>query len=1132
MSNRYNHTRRNPDDVLTKVKAMIAQKDYEDSWSYITDFLNSRRRSWKQAHDEIMMIFVTLCVDLRKNPQDGFFKYRLICTTAHLSSLEKCLRELISQANEKGDEEYKALLEEFTERDMEDADVKKEFTQKQFALPHLKYEWIVYRAVLDILRNNQKLDPLYQETVRYAIKFCIDYERSSEYRKLCKACRRHLDFIFNRQDQTNHVEIHEPKMLGVYLHTRFELLESATKLNMWQEAYKLITDIHGLKEKSKTVLEPSLLTAYYKKLSQIFLSSNKNLLHACAILKYYNLARDAAESGEESTKKYKKDKSGLPSEQLKEEEINLLGMSCVLAVLSCPLPRCRSQVMGPTIIPEQKKDRIMAEKLDFYPRPNRNELLRQLEYEDLLDLTEELKMLRKVIVSDFSPLSLCKTVGGLMKAIVEKQPKLERYAKTMEEATARKLIISISKMYSTITFERLHKMFFSDWTQRQIEELIIEMVQKNFIWCRLSHQDKMCFFRPAERINRDSFMKNYLARMVSTVNSLCEKELPYLGQGESRAQFYDSVRNALKFDKDEVNHRVSIITKAIKETELVNKMKKEVQNYEKNKSAWKLNKKKLEEEKRMAEQRQKEEERMRVKLKENEEMKKAREKASAQLKKVNLLLEKNTKMKKSKKQKAAEDILMQPGEDVVAIKEVVINVIQETKDKIQKRMQEELRQHDYAVREWRKAEIPLLHEKYKHEAKDSHEDKIAEWTKQVAQLKEEHDRKLKVKKLYNSTQDHAKLFYKKFETRREDNFKQAMDIWTEQKEKHEEKQRKRKEEKDRKKEELRAINQAEIDESNKREAVAQARRQPVASPRQSAPMTRPATAAPRRQEPQRAAPPMRPQAPPQPPKPNRYMPPSRRNPGEAGLPRRAPAQRTQTNREKPENTPPTTPAEPEDERLGFRTQNASRNVRPNNVRPGGRPRFVNSKKKEAKAEDEEEEGKPSDSTESTQSPRNVRPGRRKLVRPARKLVRPSRREPPQGVPEDTSSKKYVPPPRQQGSVRPARVTGSRATGSPRQGIVRNTNVRARNTMRSNEPSLPSQVSSPRDLARNSIDGALNAASGRPRPERSIGGSWRDRETMKDKGYLANEKPAVSRNVRPSRSRGGPRRFINSKTRAE
>ena len=74
--------------------------------------------------------------------------------------------------------------------------------------------------------------------------------------------------------------------------TLSELLENATKLQLWQEAFRLSSDIHTLKERSKAPLSPTLERNYYRKLAQMFLESNdpesRNiLLHAYAQLKYY-----------------------------------------------------------------------------------------------------------------------------------------------------------------------------------------------------------------------------------------------------------------------------------------------------------------------------------------------------------------------------------------------------------------------------------------------------------------------------------------------------------------------------------------------------------------------------------------------------------------------------------------------------------------------------------------------------------------------------------------------------------------------------------------------------------------------------------------------------------------------------
>ena len=67
-------------------------------------------------------------------------------------------------------------------------------TQKETAvvLPSLKFLWETYRAVLDILRSNSKLEHLYHSAALGALEFCKVYKRKTEFRRLCDMLRQHL----------------------------------------------------------------------------------------------------------------------------------------------------------------------------------------------------------------------------------------------------------------------------------------------------------------------------------------------------------------------------------------------------------------------------------------------------------------------------------------------------------------------------------------------------------------------------------------------------------------------------------------------------------------------------------------------------------------------------------------------------------------------------------------------------------------------------------------------------------------------------------------------------------------------------------------------------------------------------
>ena len=69
-------------------------------------------------------------------------------------------------------------------------------------------------------------------------------------------------------------------------------LDAAIQMELWQEAYKAIEDIHGLMILSKKVFQPKMMANYYQKLALVFLKCGNQLFHAAAIFKYFQLTRE------------------------------------------------------------------------------------------------------------------------------------------------------------------------------------------------------------------------------------------------------------------------------------------------------------------------------------------------------------------------------------------------------------------------------------------------------------------------------------------------------------------------------------------------------------------------------------------------------------------------------------------------------------------------------------------------------------------------------------------------------------------------------------------------------------------------------------------------------------------------
>lgn len=196
------------------------------------DVLSSRRhRTWSTAYEQIMIFYLDLCLKLyrAREAKDGLHQYRNLAMTPAPGSLEKVLRYLLDKAEEKcrqakaaSDAAAVSSHDMPTPLDMLDTDghddigddggggggggigpqgillsgIQTDPAKSQrdslVLVPSIKFLWEIYRAVLDILRSNTKLEHVYHATAVSAFQFCRLYERKTEVRRLSDLLRLHF----------------------------------------------------------------------------------------------------------------------------------------------------------------------------------------------------------------------------------------------------------------------------------------------------------------------------------------------------------------------------------------------------------------------------------------------------------------------------------------------------------------------------------------------------------------------------------------------------------------------------------------------------------------------------------------------------------------------------------------------------------------------------------------------------------------------------------------------------------------------------------------------------------------------------------------------------------------------------
>ena len=145
------------------------------------DTITSKRyRSWQKTLERIMFKYVELCVDMRKGrfAKDGLIQYRIVCQQVNVSSLEEVIKHFMKLATDKAEEaqaaaasseattlDVKDLEEDNTPEDLMLSYVSgekgKDRADRELVTPCFKLLRETYRTVLEILRNNSKLEALY-----------------------------------------------------------------------------------------------------------------------------------------------------------------------------------------------------------------------------------------------------------------------------------------------------------------------------------------------------------------------------------------------------------------------------------------------------------------------------------------------------------------------------------------------------------------------------------------------------------------------------------------------------------------------------------------------------------------------------------------------------------------------------------------------------------------------------------------------------------------------------------------------------------------------------------------------------------------------------------------------------------
>ncbi|KAJ4373816.1 eukaryotic translation initiation factor 3 subunit A [Neocucurbitaria cava] len=462
-----------PENTLKRAQELIGVQQQQAALQLLHEHVTSKRtrNSPIASLEPVMILFVELCVDLRKGKlaKDGLYQYKNTAQNTNVGTIELVFKRFIelaeqkvTEAQAKADEVQSTLETSTTTQNVDDLEASetpesillstvsgeqsRDRTDRAIVTPWLKFLWETYRTVLDIFKNNARLELMYQSTAHQAFQFCSKYARKTEFRRLCELLRNHLQNAAKFSSQMHAINLSDPDTLQRHLDTRFQQLNVAVELELWQEAFRSVEDIHTLLSLSKRPAKNIMMANYFEKLTRIFLVSENYLFHAAAWSRYYNLLRQSAAavaSGQSS----KKDNPAVT-----EADMTKAASFVLLSALSIPVistSRSRGALVDVDEARKNKNSRL-TNLLGMSQAPTRAILFKDALSKGLLKRARpEIRDLYNILEVDFHPLSICKKISPIL-AQIGADESMQKYVGPLQQVILTRLFQQLSQVYDSV----------------------------------------------------------------------------------------------------------------------------------------------------------------------------------------------------------------------------------------------------------------------------------------------------------------------------------------------------------------------------------------------------------------------------------------------------------------------------------------------------------------------------------------------------------------------------------------------------------------------------------------------------------------------------------------------------------
>ncbi|KAF9016131.1 hypothetical protein BDZ89DRAFT_1094576 [Hymenopellis radicata] len=466
----------NPSTVLRPADGLVSVRQPHAALQSLSDLFASKRfRSTPLPMLEPIMIrcaYLTIpelnnyASKPDEDGREGLMQYKNIAQNVDTSSVERVVQRLVSETIvevedlEASETPESILLGSQTELHAKSAtayfsggDQNKDRTDRALVTPWLKFLWEAYRTSLETLKNNARLEGIYQQIAQSAFTFCLSYNRRV-------TLRLHLSNVTKYSHQPNAINLSDPETIS-------------TRLELWQEAFRSVEDVHMLLTMAKAFgpnkgvsARPAIMAGHYEKCTKVFLMNGAGgagaLWHAAAWGRYNAIITSMPESA--------------------KEVANLAGQVLVSAFVVPVNTNLEYE-------PGESGGKGKTARLTAKP-PTRASLLKDAKAADIFCLSPPtVQKLYDVLEVQFEPLTLCADVAPLL-AELESEQVYKDYVPLLREAVLSRLLLQLSEVYSAMRLKDLLELVTPLGTERvqgRVESYVIGCARRGELNVRLDH---------------------------------------------------------------------------------------------------------------------------------------------------------------------------------------------------------------------------------------------------------------------------------------------------------------------------------------------------------------------------------------------------------------------------------------------------------------------------------------------------------------------------------------------------------------------------------------------------------------------------------------------------------------------